>query len=142
MRRTDLEMTMTPVTLATDTIAGLHRRGHMTTMETHTDERCLIACVPIPGFALEGREWAKFGVDKLRSIEWIPDIWSKLVLHSEEKELVLSLLTQRPRRSSRTSSLVKVGRKATAFFAYRSRDANAIMPSSWRWQDLDCRDHY
>ncbi|KAG8158829.1 hypothetical protein KVR01_011272 [Diaporthe batatas] len=59
------------------------------------DESDLILAVPkVKGFALENKSWHKFNIDGLRPISWNHGILENLVLETEEKSLLLALVSQ------------------------------------------------
>ncbi|KAE8445949.1 hypothetical protein EG329_012728 [Mollisiaceae sp. DMI_Dod_QoI] len=56
-----------------------------------TDEDLLI-CVPfVRGYSFKSKEWIHLNIDNLRPVQWTEDLFSNLVLPTEEKDLLLAL---------------------------------------------------
>jgi len=56
-----------------------------------SDENLLL-CVPfVRGYSFKSKEWVNLNIENLRPVQWTEDLFSNLVLPTEEKDLLLAL---------------------------------------------------
>lgn len=71
-----------------------------------SDEDLLI-CVPfVRGYSFKSKEWVYLNIDNLRPVHWTEDLFSNLVLPTEEKDLLLALAKSHSRSTSHFDDFV------------------------------------
>lgn len=57
-----------------------------------TDEQLLLTPPTITGFKLKAKSWYDLAISRIREIDWIPDLMSRLVLDQDVKDLIAALI--------------------------------------------------
>ncbi|KAF8849743.1 putative AAA family ATPase [Acephala macrosclerotiorum] len=67
----------------------------------------LLICVPfVRGYSFKSKEWVYLNIDNLRPVHWTEDLFSNLVLPTEEKDLLLALAKSHSRSTSHFDDFV------------------------------------
>ncbi|KAF8587999.1 P-loop containing nucleoside triphosphate hydrolase protein [Ramaria rubella] len=75
-----------------DTIPLLQNNERKRAMQELTEEELLLVSPIVYGFSLADKLWLEFNVEKIEQIEWNEDAFSNLVLPSDRKTLLQSLV--------------------------------------------------
>ncbi|KAF3909714.1 Spastin [Arthrobotrys entomopaga] len=73
-----------------------------------TDDQKLICTAVIPGFTLDDhKKWFELFIDEIQDIQWNPEIFSKLVLPDETKQLIRGLVESHRNEETKFDDFVK-----------------------------------